>query len=143
MDTANEIIELFNREFPTLPYFYDGDDGLRRFVYLGGSKCKAEKELPYSYEHKHLFFTLGELYEYRPLSSDGVILTARTFKKLIASCGFRQEGIYTAEEQEKYLRALSESELCQIAEQVGMYEFCREIYNDYYRKPRCAPEMAE
>ena len=129
---AAEIVKAIS-SLPTLPYFYDGDDGLWYFVYLGGNKRKAAEKLHYSYVHKHMSFTLGSLYEHRPLSTDGAALAARTFKKLTASCDSRQAGIYTPQEQEEYLKALGESELGQIAEQVEMYKFCREICNDYYR----------
>ena len=136
METVCEIIGLLRNSFPTLPYFYDGDDGLWHFVYLGGNKRKIAEKLPYSYAHKHLFFTLGGMYEQRPLSDDGMILAARTFKKLITSCDSRQAGIFSIEEQERYLLSLSENELAQIAEQVKMYMFCREAYDGCYRKPR-------
>ena len=110
---------------PTLPYYYDGDDGLWYFVYLGGDDMTAEDRQAYSYVHKCAFCDLKSIYQGGVRSQYERDSIAKLMKTL--SGGSRQSGFYTLEDQDSFLRRLSQNELRQIAEQVTMYDYCLKV----------------
>ena len=113
------------KNFPTLPYYYDSDDGLWYFVYLGGDNVPAEDRQAYSYVHKCAFCDLKGMYRNGVSSQYDRDSIEKLMKAL--SGGSRQSGIFTLDEQAKFLQGLSQNELRQIAEQVTMYDFCLRI----------------
>ena len=113
---------------PTLPYYYDGDDGMWYYKHLGGNIAESETE--YSYAAKYLHFKIYKLNKTAPVRDEDKVALARAMKKLLSFC----KTCETKEEQAEFLSALGERQLLQIEEQANMYRRSFEVYTDYYRR---------
>lgn len=128
MDT---ITELWDKKLPNFGYVIDLDDGGQCAVVLGGQTVPKAKDCLFRDAICRRNQQMRSIYQQALLSEDDKIELAKLMKKMISICESRIEGIYTRDEQEKFVEGLSESEKSQLDMQIQMLKQCRSYYHDY------------
>lgn len=126
MDIIKEISRL-----PNFGYVFWGDDGREHIAVLGGHSVQKSDNYEWSDSILRTSDAMQKIYERTELSADDKRELARLMQKMHSLCETRKVGLFTMEEQEKYLCELSEDELKQIEQQVKMHLDCRIFYRDY------------
>ncbi len=126
MDIIKEISSL-----PNFGYVFCGDDGREHIAVLGGHSSQKSDNYEWSDSILRTSDAMQKIYERAELSADDKRELARLMQKMHLLCETRKIGLFTMDEQEKYLDERSEDELKQIEQQVKMHLDCRNFYRDY------------
>ena len=126
MDIVKEIGRL-----PNFGYVFWGDDGREHIAVLGGHSSKKSDGYKWSGSILRTSYTMQKLYKQTQLSVDNKKELAELMTKMHSLCETRKNGLFTMDEQEKYLSERSEDELKQIEQQVKMHMECRIYYRDF------------
>lgn len=126
MDIVKEISRL-----PNFGYVFWGDDGRVHIAVLSGHSAKKSDSYEWSDSILRTSSAMQKLYEQTELSVDDKKELARLMQKMYSLCETRKVGLFTMDEQEKYLNERSEDELKQIEQQVKMHLDCGTFYRDY------------
>ena len=125
-----DIIKEINR-LPNFGYVFWGDDGREHVAVLGGHSAQKTDRYAWSDSILRTSDAMQKIYERAELSADDKRELARLMQKMHSLCETRKVGLFTMDEQEKYLNERSEDELKQIEQQVKMHLDCRNFYRDY------------
>lgn len=125
-----DIIKEINR-LPNFGYVFWGDDGREHLAVLGGHSVQKSDRYEWSDSILRTSYAMQKLYEQTELSVDDKRELARLMQKMHSLCETRKVGLFTMDEQEKYLSERSEDELKQIEQQVKMHMECRIYYRDF------------
>ena len=125
-----DIIKEINR-LPNFGYVFWGDDGREHVAVLGGHSAQKTDRYEWSDSILRTSDAMQKIYERAELSADDKRELARLMQKMHSLCETRKAGLFTMDEQEKYLNERSEDELKQIEQQVKMHLDCRNFYRDY------------
>ena len=125
-----DIVKEINR-LPNFGYVFLGDDGRVHIAVLSGHSAQKSDRYEWSDSILRTSSAMQKLYEQTELSVDDKKELARLMQKMHSLCETRKVGLFTMDEQEKYLNERSEDELKQIEQQVKMHLDCGTFYRDY------------
>lgn len=126
MDIVKEISRL-----PNFGYVFWGDDGREHVAVLGGHSSKKSDVYKWYLSISRTSYAMQKIYKQTELSINDKIELAQLMQKMHSLCETRKVGLFTMDEQEKYLSERSEDELKQIEQQVKMHLDCRNFYKNY------------
>ena len=125
-----DILKEINR-LPNFGYVFWGEDGREHIAVLSGHSAQKSERYEWSDSILRTSYAMQKIYEKTELSLDDKRELARLMQKMHSLCETRKVGLFTMDEQEKYLSERSEDELKQIEQQVKMHLDCGVFYRDY------------
>lgn len=124
------IIKEINR-LPNFGYVFCGDDCREHLAILGGHSSPKTESYEWAENIFDISYRMQDIYSKTDLSEADKTELAQLMNKMHSLCESRKAGLFTIDEQEKYLNGRSEAELKQIEKQVKMHLDCRIFYRDY------------
>ncbi len=114
-----------------LGYVFSGNDGREHLAVLGCHSSPKSESYEWAENIISISYAMQDLYSKTDSSDNDKSKLARLMQKMHSMCETRKIGLFTIDEQEKYLQNRTDSELKQIELQVKMHLDCRNFYREY------------
>lgn len=125
------IKEIWDKNLPNFGYVIEADNGEQYVVVLGEPFVPKSDTWSLREAIIRRNSQMQQLYRQEPLSDDCKRELAKLVHKMHSLCRYREDGLFSKEEQAAFIDGLSKSEKEQLAYQIQMHKECRSFYREY------------